>query len=153
MRSHSIKKAMQMSDMQFPSVRGVDFVLGLPLSRLSCGFLSPTVVSQNINKTSPAPKSVSMIQMASQLWLWEVGRIARTPWSQFEGFQRDFKGTVYTNKHADVCIKSRAASHTPFSSEPWSPPACFRLTGFSFKSPDSDNFPHNPFRGAPRLTL
>lgn len=67
--------------------------------------------------------------------------------------EHDFKRTIYTNEHANVCVNSRADSQSLSSSEASSPSSCFRLTGFSFKSPDSDNFPLNPFRGAPHLTL
>lgn len=49
------------------------------------------------------------------------------------------------NEHAFMRVNGKAPTQTSSF--------CFCLTGFSRKSPDSENFSLNPFSGAPRLTL
>ena len=120
---------------------------------ISVNFQCSHSVLQNIDKSSPASK-----HRATQVK--NIPTVALRGWQnclytlkQIWALNCDFKRTFYRNEHVYVCVNSRTASQTPFPPAPWYPSSCFHLTGFSFKSPDSDNFPLNPFRGAPRLTL
>lgn len=136
---------MTISFCQFSS-QGVD-ASSSSLYRLSV-FLSPFQAKVFINIFSIQPDSKTPNTVALRGWTNCLCTL-----KQIWVLERDFKGTIYTNEHMNVCLNCGSTSQTPFSLwAPVSPSSCFRLTGFSFKSPDSDNFPLNPFRGAPRLT-
>lgn len=156
MHSHSVKNMMGMKDAQFLSIlKSVETILSdrlCPAYLIFCRLLGSCLASQNIHEPLQHPECPRLKKSKKTAALKGWTNCLYTL-NQIWVLKRDFKGTVYINEHVNVRINSQTTSQTLFSSELWSPSSCFHLTGFSIKSPDSDNFPLNPFRGAPCLTL